>query len=209
MKLTDMVIKKAKPKDRAYSLADGKGLSLLIEPNGSKGWRFRYRFESKAKMLSFGIYPEVTLLMAREKREAARKLLMEGINPSDERKAKKEKIERKVTHSFENVAREWHKAKSDRWSLKYRDEIIDTFEKDIFPFIGGKEIAEIAPLELLEVLKKIEARGALEKMRKVRQRCGEVFKFAIVTGRAKYNPAPDLASVLTPPKKKHFPFFKR
>lgn len=206
MKLTDMVIKKAKPKDRAYSLADGKGLSLLIEPNGSKGWRFRYRFESKAKMLSFGIYPEVTLLMAREKREAARKLLMEGINPSDERKAKKEKIERKVTHSFENVAREWHKVKSDRWSLKYRDEIIDTFEKDIFPFIGGKEIAEIEPLELLEVLKKIEARGALEKMRKVRQRCGEVFKFAIVTGRAKYNPAPDLASVLTPPKKKHFPF---
>lgn len=158
MKLTDMVIKKAKPKDKAYSLADGKGLSILIEPNGSKGWRFRYRFEGKAKMLSFGVYPEVTLLMAREKREVARKLLLDGINPSDERKEKKEQIERKVTHSFEVVAREWHKTKSDRWSLKYRDEIIDTFEKDIFPFIGDKEIAEIAPLELLDVLKKIEAR---------------------------------------------------
>ncbi len=102
--------------------------------------------------------------------------------------------------------REWHKSKADRWSLRYRDEIIDTFEKDIFPYIGHRPISEIKPLELLETLKKLEARGALEKMRKVRQRCGEVFKYAIITGRAEYNPAPDLASALASPTKQHFPF---
>lgn len=163
MKLTDMVIKKAKPRNKPYSLADGKGLFLLVKHTGSKGWRFRFRFEGKAKMISFGPYPEVTLLMARERREAARRLLMDDINPSDERKAKKEKTQRKITHSFETVAREWHKNKSDRWSLRYREEIIDTFEKDIFPFIGNKEIAEIEPLELLDVLKKNRSKGSTRK----------------------------------------------
>lgn len=99
------------------------------------------------------------------------------------------------------MAREWHQTKADRWSLRYRDEIIDTFEKDIFPYIGKRPIADIKPMELLEALRKMEKRGALEKMRKVRQRCGEVFRFAIITGRANYNPAPDLASALATPKR--------
>ncbi len=106
-----------------------------------------------------------------------------------------------LKNTFEAVAREWHQTKADRWSLRYRDEIIDTFEKDIFPYIGKRPIAEIKPMELLEALRKMEKRGALEKMRKVRQRCGEVFRYAIVTGRADYNPAPDLASALATPKK--------
>lgn len=110
-----------------------------------------------------------------------------------------------MKNTFEAITREWHQSKADRWSLRYRDEIIDTFEKDIFPYIGKRPIAEIKPMELLEALRKMEKRGALEKMRKVRQRCGEVFRYAIVTGRANYNPAPDLASALATPKKNIFP----
>lgn len=109
-------------------------------------------------------------------------------------------------NTFEVIAREWYTSKVDRWSLRYRDEIIDTFEKDIFPYIGKRPIVEIKPLELLEALRKMEKRGALEKMRKVLQSCGEVFRYAIITGRAEYNPTPDLATALTPPKKQHFPF---
>lgn len=122
--------------------------------------------------------------------------------------SKAQKIAQKLSteNSFEAVSREWHAAKADRWTLAYREEIIKTFEQDVFPFIGKRPIAEIKPLELLEVLKRIEKRGALEKTRKVRQRCGEVFRYAIITGRAEYNPAPDLAIALAVPKQKHHPF---
>lgn len=110
-------------------------------------------------------------------------------------------------NSFEAISREWHANKADRWTVAYRDEIIKTFEQDVFPFIGKRPIGEIKPLELLEVLRRIEKRGALEKTRKVRQRCGEVFRYAIITGRAEYNPAPDLAIALAVPKQKHHLFY--
>jgi len=208
MALTDIQIKSAKSKDKPYSLADGLGLSLLVEINGNKGWRFRYRFDGKPKMMSFGTYPEISLAEARLKREQARKNVANGINPAELKKAERQAKKMATENTFESVAREWHKSKADRWSLRYRDEIIDTFEKDIFPFIGKRPIADIKPMELLETLKRIEKRGALEKMRKVRQRCGEVFRYAIITGRAEYNPAPDLATALATPQKQHFPFLK-
>ncbi len=109
-------------------------------------------------------------------------------------------------NSFEAISREWNANKADRWTVAYRDEIIKTFEKDVFPFIGKRSISEIKHLELLEVLQRIDKRGALEKTRKVRQRCGEVYRYAIITGRAEYSPAPDLAIALTVPKQKHHPF---
>lgn len=157
----------------------------------------KYRYGGKEKRLAFGVYPDVSLAEARDKRDAAKKVLAAGNDPGEVKKA--EKIAQKLSfeNTFESIAREWHQTKADRWSLRYRDEIIDTFKKDIFPYIGKRPIAEIKPMELLE---------ALEKMRKVRQRCGEVFRYAIVTGRADYNPAPDLASALATPKKVHFPF---
>lgn len=205
MALTDIKVKTAKPKDKPYKLADGGGMYLLINTNGSKYWRMKYRFAGKEKMLSIGVYPDVTLADAREKRSEARKLLAAGGDPGGK---KEEKIAQQMSlqNTFEAIAREWHQSKADRWSLRYRDEIIDTFEKDIFPYIGKRPIAEIKPMELLEALRKMEKRGALEKMRKVRQRCGEVFRYAIVTYWADYNPAPDLASALATPKKYIFPF---
>ncbi len=206
MKLTARQVDTAKPKEKPYKLSDGGGLYLEVAPNGSRYWRMKYRINGKEKRLSFGVYPIISLAVARDEREKAKKVLATGGDPGEVKKAGKLAQKLSIENTFEAIAREWHKSKADRWSLRYRDEIIDTFEKDIFPFIGKRPIAEIKPMELLETLKRMEKRGALEKMRKVRQRCGEVFRYAIITGRAEYNPAPDLASALTPPKKQHFPF---
>ena len=206
MALTDIQIKSAKPQDKPDTLNDGQGLSLLINPDGSKGWRFRFRFAGKARLMSFGSYDLVSLAEAREKRDTARKQVANGIDPVEERKAQKIAQKLSIETSFEAVSREWHAAKADRWTLAYREEIIKTFEQDVFLFFCKRPIAEIKSLELLEVLKRIEKRGALGKTRKVRQRCGEVFRYAIITGRAEYNPAPDLAIALAVPKQKHHPF---
>lgn len=206
MKLTARQVDTAKPKEKPYKLSDGGGLYLEVASSGSRYWRLKYRYAGKEKRLAFGVYPEVSLAEARDKREAAKKVLAAGNDPGEVKKA--EKIAQKLgfENTFEAIAREWHQVRADRWSLRYRDEIIDTFEKDVFPYIGKRPIAEIKPMELLETLRRMEKRGALEKMRKVRQRCGEVFRHAIVTGRAEYNPAPDLATALATPKKTHFPF---
>ncbi|HHK8232693.1 TPA: tyrosine-type recombinase/integrase [Serratia marcescens] len=206
MLLTDIQIRRSKPQEKPYTLNDGQGLSLLINTDGSKGWRFRFRYAGKAKLMSFGTYPLVTLADAREKRGEARKQVANGIDPVAEKRAQKLAQKLSVENSFEAISREWHTYKADRWTLAYREEIMRTFEQDVFPYIGQRPIAEIKPLELLEVLRRIEKRGALEKTRKVRQRCGEVFRYAIITGRAEYNPAPDLASALAVPNQKHHPF---
>ncbi|KTS32087.1 tyrosine-type recombinase/integrase [Pantoea dispersa] len=206
MALTDIQIRRAKPQEKPYTLSDGLGLALLINPDGSKGWRFRYRFNDKAKLMSFGSYSLVSLAEAREKRDVARKQVANGIDPVEERKAQKLVLKIATENTFEAISREWHTNKADRWTVAYREEIIKTFEQDVFPFIGKRPISEIKPLELLEVLRRIEKRGALEKTRKVRQRCGEVFRYAIITGRAEYNPAPDLAAALAVPKQKNHPY---
>ncbi|WP_337137429.1 tyrosine-type recombinase/integrase [Morganella morganii] len=206
MTLTARQVETAKPKEKSYKLFDGGGLYLEVTAKGSRYWRMKYRFGGKEKKLAFGVFPTVTLAEAREMRNQAKKVLAAGGDPGEVKKEEKAIQKLSTGNTFEAIAREWHKSKADRWSLRYRDEIIDTFEKDIFPYIGKRPIAEIKPLELLETLRRMEKRGALEKMRKVRQRCGEVYRYAIITGRAEYNPAPDLATALTPPKKQHFPF---
>lgn len=206
MPLTDVKVRTAKPLNKPYKLADGGGLYLLVNTNGSRYWRLKYRILGREKLLSIGVYPDVSLALARQKRDEARRSLAAGDDPGAIKKAEKQAKKIAIANTFEAIAREWHKAKADRWSLRYREEILSTFEKDIFPFLGMKPISEIKPLELLETLKRMEKRGALEKMRKVRQRCGEVFRYAIITGRAEYNPAPDLASALPIHKKQHLPF---
>ncbi|EPL7088932.1 tyrosine-type recombinase/integrase [Enterobacter hormaechei] len=208
MPLTDLEIRRSKPRERPYTLNDGSGLSLLIEPNGSKGWRFRYRFDGKPKMLSLGTYPDIPLTEARLKRDEAKKLVVAGINPSDVRKREKQVREEERGNTFEAIAREWYEKRTDRWSAGYAEEMMKTFETDVFPFIGGRPIAEIKPMELMGVLSRLDERGATEKLRKVRQRCGEVWRYAIVTGRAEYNPAPDLVSAFVPHKKEHYAFLK-
>ncbi len=173
---------------------------MLINPDGSKGWQFHFRLAGKAWLMSFGSYDLISLAEAREKRDTARKQVASGIDPLEERKAQKLAQQLSTGNPFEAICREWHTNKADHWTVAYRDEIIKTFEQDVFPFIVKRPVGEIKPLELLEVLRRIEKRGALEKTRKVRQRCGEVFRYAIITSRDEYNPAPDLAIALAIPK---------
>lgn len=206
MPLSDIQIKRAKPADKPYTLSDGNGLSLLIETSGVKGWRFRYRFAGKPKMISFGVYGPVTLAEARAKREEARSQLAKGINPSQARKAGKLAQLSTAGNTFKAIALEWHSAKKTSWTENYAQSVLRLLELNIFPFLGERAIDGITPLELLLVLQKIEDRGAIELASKVRQRCGEVFRYAVITGRATYNPAPDLASALQTPKRNHYPF---
>ncbi|WP_170158972.1 integrase arm-type DNA-binding domain-containing protein [Brenneria alni] len=133
MPLTDLEIRRAKPEDKPYTKNDGNGLSLLIEPNGSKGWRYRYRFDGKAKLLSLGIYPTISLAEARQKRDEAKKLVAAGINPSEVRKEVKLAKEGRLSNTFEVIAREWYQKRVDRWSESYGAEMMKTFEADVFP----------------------------------------------------------------------------
>ncbi|TCW43016.1 integrase [Phytobacter diazotrophicus] len=210
MMLNARKVEAAKGQEKSYKLADGGGLYLQVEPNGSRYWRMKYRFGGKEKRLSFGVYPTVSLADARQKREEAKKLLALGDDPGEVKKAKKLALTAatEILNPFREVALEWHRMKSPKWSEGYASDILEAFDKDVFPHIGYRPIADIKPLELLEVLRLIEARGAMEKAKKVRQRCGEVFRYAIVTGRAVYNPAPDLASAMQGHEAIHYPFLK-
>ncbi|HFT1682817.1 tyrosine-type recombinase/integrase [Providencia stuartii] len=204
MKLTVKQIDSSKPKEKDYKLSDGGGLYLLVKTNGGKYWRLKYRIDGKEKLLAIGIYPTVTLADARRKRDDAKRLLADGIDPNQQRKEQKQASKIDSVNTFKNIALEWYEGRKDRWSVGYRDDMMDAFEKDVFPYIGNRPIAEIKPMELLEVLSIMEKRGATEKLKKVRQRCGEVWKYAIITGRAEYNPAPDLASTFVPHKREHY-----
>ena len=205
MALTDTATRNAKPAESPYSVADGAGLSLLIQPNGGKWWRFRYRFDGKAKMLSLGTYPDVGLKAARERRDAARKQLAEGIDPGEQRKAvKAEKLER-AANSFEAVTREWCGKMATKWTPSYYTTLLRRFERDLFPMIGSKPVADLTAKELLSALRKIEARGAIETAHKARADCGQMFRFAIATGRTERDIAADLIGALEPRQSKHFP----
>jgi len=160
MPLTNTKIRNAKPREKSYRLFDSKGLYLEISPKGGKWWRLKYRFDGKEKRISLGVYPDVSLKDARDRRDDARKLLAHEIDPSENRKANKAtKIERSA-NSFEVVTREWFAKHSLNWSPGHADRIIRRFERDIFPWIGGKAIADITAPQLLGVIRRIEQRGA-------------------------------------------------
>ncbi|MBD2782105.1 tyrosine-type recombinase/integrase [Xenorhabdus szentirmaii] len=205
MKLTARQVETVKPQDKDFKLSDGGGLYLLIKTNGSKYWRLKYRIAGKEKLLAIGTFPLVTLAEARKKRDEAKKLIAEGIDPNQDKKQKKLAAKGEINNTFESIAREWYEQLKDRWSVGYRTDMMSAFENDVFPYIGHRPITEIKPLELMEVLSRMEKRGATEKLKKVRQRCGEVWRYAIITGRAEYNPAPDLASAFIPHKREHYP----
>lgn len=203
MPLTNIEIKNALPREKEYVMSDGGGLVILIKPSGSKLWRFRYSRDGRKQKLSLGTYPEVTLASARAKAADARGQLSKGVSPVDERK--KERQARKTDSSFEGIAIEWQATRAATWSPSYAEDTKRLFERNVFPVIGKRPIAQIEPLELIGMLRKIEARGANELASKVRRRCGEVFSFAIVTGRAKYNPSRDLATAMQRFQRGHFP----
>lgn len=206
MKLNARQVDTAKPKDKPYKLADGGGLYLLVNPNGARYWRLKYRVAGKEKLLALGVYPDVTLADARAKRDEAKRGIAGGIDPSEAKREEKISRELNVRNTFQEIACEWHSSKLYKWSEGYASDIMEAFNKDVFPYIGKKPISEIKPLELLNVLRRMEGRGATEKAKKVRQRCGEVFRYAIVTGRAEYNPAPDLTSAMQGHESSHYPF---
>lgn len=201
MKLTATTIKNAKPKSKVYRLADAKGLCLEVTPSGSKRWRFRFRFDDREQMISLGLYPEVTLIDAREKLLQVRSLLSKGINPSKVRREERET--QKGLENFESVAREWFEKNKHTWVEEHAFQIIRRLELNIFPWLGKCNISEITPPELLKHLRRIESRGAIETAHRVMGSCGQIFRYAVATGRAERDNTQDLRNALTPVKVSH------
>jgi integrase len=204
MPLTDTSIRNAKPGEKPIKLFDERGLFLLVTPTGGKWWRFRFMFDGKEKLLSLGVYPDVSLKDARERRDEARKLVANGVNPSENRKIQKSARADLVANSFEVIAREWFAKFASTWASNHGDRIIRRFERDIFPWIGGRPIAEITAPELLAAVRRIENRGALETAHRALSNCGQVFRYAVATGRAERDPSGDLRGALPPVKGTHF-----
>ena len=204
MSLTDTKIRQSKPKEKSYKLSDEKGLYLEIAPAGGKWWRLKFRVDGKEKRLSLGVYPDVTLAMARERRDDARRLLATGADPSAHRKASKLALTEAGLGSFEIVAREWFEKQRLGWAKSHSNKIMRRLEREIFPWLGTRPISEIQPAELLTVLRRTEAR-AIETAHRVLQNCGQVFRYAVATGRANRDITGDLKGALTPWKPAHFP----
>lgn len=198
--LTIKQIDAAKPKDKPYRLLDSNGLYLYVPVTGKKVWQLRYKLDGKEKVLTVGKYPLMSLQEARDKAWLAKKDVSVGVDPV---KAKKLSVK---DNSFGSIYQEWYEHKKQVWSEVYSTELSRMFQDDILPLIGGMEIHEIEPMQILEVIRRFEDRGAMERANKARRRCGEVFRYAIVTGRAKYNPAPDLADAMKGYRKKNYPF---
>jgi integrase len=204
MALTDLAAKKAKPKDKDYKLSAEKGLYLLIKRSGSKYWRMKYRFANKEKTLSFGVYPEVGIPEALEKRDTARKTIREGVDPSIEKK--KDKLRRQVDaeNSFEAVGREWIALKAKIWAPLHTKRVTRSLELDIFPFIGNMPISDVDSVLLRTVIDPIQKRGALDIAARVRQRCSNIFLYGMAIGACTADQAEPLKVLMQPPKKKHF-----
>lgn len=173
--LTDVQVRTAKPKDKEYKLFDGGGLFLLVTPSGGKLWNFKYRFSEKEKKLSLGTYREISLSDARQRREDARKLLANGVDPGAFKKAQKAAAKQIAANSFEMIAREWQVKYAHTWSSGHAATILDRLEKNIFPWIGDKPVSEIKAPDLLEALRRMETRGALDVAHRIRHYCGKVF----------------------------------
>lgn len=176
---------------------------LEITPRGGRYWRMKYRFEGKEKRLALGVYPDVSLANARDKRDEARKLLANGVDPSAHKKAVKASQEAKE-NTFEVISREWHEKQREAWVEKHAAKVISRLERDVFPWIGATPIDEIEAPDLLAVARRIEDRGANETAHRAMQNCGQIFRYAIATGRAKRDPSADLRGALKPMKKEHF-----
>lgn len=203
MALTDVAVKQAKAKEKAYKLSDGAGLYLLINPNGSKYWRLKYRHAGKEKVLALGVYPEVKLAEARAKRDAARKQISNGLDPVAIKRDWKRKKKAQAENAFEKVAREWFSQQKESWSPEHAKRVLSSLQNDIFPVLGTRPINEITAPEVLDVIRRIEQRGAIDVASRALQRTKAVFRYAVQTGRTEQNPASDLAGALKTRKVKH------
>jgi len=195
-KLTDLLIKKSLPADRPYKLSDGGGLFLLVHPNGSRYWRMAYRFGGKQKLLALGVYPGVSLASARSARDIAKRSLLDGEDPGAIRRQEKQFEKGQPEKYFRHMALSWLENYAARWSAVHRGRVLASFEADIFPALGNLEIEEITPPMVLDVVRAVEARGALDVASRILQRISAVFRYAIQTGRVTHNPAADMRGVL-------------
>jgi len=211
-KLTELSIKQHKSKKKQYKVFDGGGMYLLVHPNGSKYWRMNFKFEGKSKLLSFGVWPEVSLREAREIRFEAKKKVREGINPIEEnREVKKLKIEaikenrEKIdvnTNSFQKIAIEWYKRQANHWTEKHSIDVYNSLKFHVFPYLGNKPIALITKQEVISILRKLETEGKYETCYRVRQRLEAVFEFAEISEYCEGNPAGGLQKIFTKPRPK-------
>jgi integrase len=202
--LSKLLIDKTKPQAKSVRLSDGRGMYLEISPAGGKWWRFKYRFAGKERRISLGVYPDVPLAAAREKREEARRQVAAGIDPGEQRKAAKVALVESTENTFEAIAREWFGMFSTRWVKGHADKIIRRLELNVFPWLGSRPIKAITAPELLAVLRRVESRGANETAHRALQVCGRVFRYAIATGRAERDPSRDLSGALAPIQERHF-----
>lgn len=205
MPLTVTQIQNAKPQDKPVRLFDERGLYLEIAPAGGRWWRFKYRFGGKEKRISLGVYPDVGLKDARDKRDAARKQVAAGIDPGEARKTAKQAVIEKTENTFDAIAREWFAKYSPNWASSHSSKIIRRLELDVFPWLGSRPIRDIIAPELLSVLRRIESRGAVETAHRVLQNCGQIFRYAVATGRADRDISTDLRGAIPPVKERHHP----
>ena len=203
MALTDTKVRSAKPEEKEYSLVDGDGMSLLVKPNGSKYWRFRFRFGGKQHLMAFGVYPEISLANARQKREEARKLVAAGIDPREHKRALKEEQAKEII-TFEKVAREWL-ATNQKWSEDHANRVKKSLEDNIFPAIGTCNIAELGTRDLLAPIKAVEVSGRLEVASRLQQRTPAIMRYAVQSGLIDYNPAQEMAGAVASGNRQHRP----
>jgi len=205
MALTAMAVKQAKPKEKRYNLKDEHGLYLEVSPSGGRWWRLRYWLDGRENRLSLGTYPVVSLAEAREKCLEVKKQIAAGIDPSQSRKDKKQAQKVDEASSFKTVAEAWLAKKSGQWTEGHAETVRQRLEANIFPALGDLSVKSITAPQMLEVLRLIEQRGALEVARRVRGICSQIFRFAIACGLGDQDPAAPLIGALQPPPKKHYP----
>jgi integrase len=211
MSLTDRAIINLKPTGKSSKHFDGGGLHIFLSPTGGKLWRLVYRFDGREKLLSFGQYPAVSLKMAREERDKAKELLVRGVDPAEHKKALKAASATHRHNSFEVIAREWHGKqktrtnlnKTSHWTERHANDVITRLQNNVFPIVGNMPIASLKPANMLAILQRIESREAYELAHRVAQICGQVFRYAVATGRAERNIMLDLQGALTPRKVQH------
>src|SRR6185437_5736461 len=199
MALTPIEIRNAKPRDKAYKLADGDGMYLLITPTDARYWRLKYRFGGKEKVLAIGVFPEVSLAEAREKRGAARRLIRDGFDPVEDRQIRKRQDKHLRANTFRAVADDWMTRQQPRWTPGHAERVRRSIEIDLYPHVGARPIAALNAPEMLAVLRKIESRGAHEVRERVQQRASMIFRYAIATGRCERDPIADLRGAFTSP----------
>jgi integrase len=204
MSLTFLEVRNAKSKDKPYKLSDGEGLYLLINPSGSKLWRFKYRFDGKEKLLSIGIYPDLSLAEARDHRDQARNQLANNFDPSEIKRINRQQRDVVTSNSVEAVAQDWFERHLSKKAETTKTKVISRMERFVLPYIGKRPVSEVTAPDILEVVRRVETIGSLDTAHRVLQEIGQIFRYAIQTARAESDPTPALRGALPPITQNNF-----